>query len=71
MKQMTVNDLLRSCKEMVAQGYGDRKIVVADDEEGNGFHGLFYSFTVENLEDYQDMIYESLSTDPNEIVILG
>lgn len=39
--QMTVKQLLKLCQEEVNKGNGDKFIVVADDNEGNGYHGMF------------------------------
>jgi hypothetical protein len=50
-------------------GNGDKMIVVADDNEGNGYHGLFYQFT--EADDFVDAIYDSQSTDPDKIIVLG
>ena len=72
MKQLTVKDLLAICKKEVQNGNGDRIIVISDDNEGNGYHGMFYGFTVVKEEDkdyYQ--IYDSQETDTNKIVVLG
>lgn len=74
MKQLTVKDLLKICQKAVKEGYGDKTIVVADDNEGNGYHGLFYSFTPiqeSDKEYFQGMIYDSQETDLDKIIILG
>lgn len=41
MKQMQVKDLYECCKEQMDKGNGDKFIVVTDDNEMNGFHGIF------------------------------
>ena len=41
----TVNDLLELCKQEVENGNGDRKILLSNDDEGNGYHALYYDFT--------------------------
>lgn len=69
MEQMTVKALMEFCKEQIEAGNGDKMIVVADDNEGNGYHGLFYQFT--EADDFVDAIYDSKSTDPNKIIVLG
>lgn len=78
--QMTVKKLLKLCQEEVKKGNGDKFIVVADDNEGNGYHGMFYGFTdaIEleaDLKDFGDsvenQIYDSCYTNPEEIIILG
>lgn len=78
--QMTVKQLLKLCQEEVKKGNGDKFIVVADDNEGNGYHGMFYGFhdAMEIEEDLQcfgdsieNQIYDSCYTKPEEIIILG
>ena len=71
---MTVSKLLAFCKQQVAQGNGDKKIVVADDNEGNGYHGLFYAFTTiddDDREYYENSIYDSRETNIDNIIVLG
>jgi hypothetical protein len=41
----TVNELLELCKQEIENGNGDRKILLSDDDEGNGYHALYYDFT--------------------------
>lgn len=69
MEQMTVKALMEFCKQEIANGNGDKMIVISDDNEGNGYHGLFYAFTEAN--DFVDAIYDSQSTDPDQIIVLG
>ena len=71
-KQLTINDLKKYCDDAIKKGLGDRMIVVSDDNEGNGFHGLFFGFTVikKGEEDYYP-ISDSVSENIKEIIILG
>lgn len=69
MNQMTVKELMEFCKKEVEAGNGDKMIVISDDNEGNGYHGLFWQFSP--ADDFVDSIYDSKSTDPNEIIVLG
>lgn len=72
MGQLTIERLKEICDKYIKKGYGDRKIVISDDNEGNGFHGLFYGFTViEKGQEDDYPIYDSESEDVNEIVVLG
>lgn len=72
MGQMTIKTLKALCNKYIKQGYGDRMIVISDDNEGNGFHGLFYGFTIINKgEESMYDIYDSQSNDINKIIILG
>ena len=72
MKQITVELLKQLCDLEIKKGNGKRMIVLADDSEGTGFHGLYYGFTIikENEKDLYE-VYESQSTDVNKIIILG
>ena len=72
MKQITVKILKELCEFEIKNGNGNRMIVLADDNEGNGFHGLFCGFTTINKAD-KDLydIYDSQSTNVDKIIILG
>lgn len=76
MKQLTVLDLFKLLEQEVRNGNGNKSIVVADDNEGNAFHGLFYGITSEltdikeNIEN-SNGIYDSQERDLKKIVILG
>ena len=52
-KGLTVKDLYRECQRMISKGNGDKYIIVSDDDEGNGFHTLFYGIT----DDKDDLEY--------------
>ena len=41
-KPMTVNQLLKNLQELKAKGYGEASIFITNDEEANGYHGLWY-----------------------------
>lgn len=80
MEQLTVKELKILCDKAIKEGHGDKHIVVADDNEGNGFHGMFYGFSdaMEIEADAQvfghsieDQIYDSCYSKPEEIIILG
>ena len=45
MEQMTVKKLFELCKKEIAKGYGDKKILLSDDDEGNGYHAMYFGFT--------------------------
>lgn len=69
-KQMTVNDLFELCKEAIRKGHGNKNIVLSDDNEGNGYHGMFYGFT-EITEGFEDEIYDSVTNSARDTIILG
>ena len=42
---MTIQDLYNACKEEVEKGNGNKSIMISKDDEGNGYHYLWYSFS--------------------------
>ena len=76
MMQMTVEKLFNELKELVEAGQGNKKVVVADDNEGNGYHGVYYSVTsdpkeVEGNIKVSNGLYDSQETNYKNIVIIG
>jgi hypothetical protein len=76
MEQLTVKQLYLLLGQEIKNGNGDKAIVVADDNEGNAYHGLFYGVT-SDLKDiceafeYSNGLYDSQEKDPRKVVILG
>lgn len=71
-EQITVKQLYELCKIELNKGNGDLPIVIADDNEGNGFHGMFYGFTRPTEEDKDCFdIYDSQEDDPLKVIVLG
>lgn len=68
--QITVRELLKLCQQEIARGNGDKHIVISDDNEGNGYHGMFYGFTPCKRK-FQDDIYDSRYSSENDTIILG
>lgn len=78
MEQMTVGKLVKllmeACYKDPKVAY--KKIIVADDNEGNGYHGMFYGVTtdasaVKEAIEYSNGVYDTNTEDPNDLVILG
>ena len=44
MKPITVKELYKLCEEEITEGNGDKVIRLSQDDEGNGYHYLWYSF---------------------------
>lgn len=42
MEALTVAHLMRVCQQAIRDGYGNKHILISDDDEGNGYHELFY-----------------------------
>ena len=45
MKMLTINDLAELVNEEIKKGNGTKKIMLSNDDEGNGYHGLYFAFT--------------------------
>ena len=60
----------------ILKGNGNRLIVISDDSEGNGYHGMWFGVTsdVNEIADCLEVcngVYDSETDEPNRIVILG
>ena len=57
MKPITVNQLKKYCEEEIKNGNGNNAIMISDDDEGNGYHYLWYSFIKANkmLDDMKNL----------------
>ncbi len=64
---VTVKQLLELCKEQVNKGNGDKLILLSNDDEGNGYHKMFYHFT----EDVAGNDMWGDIKNPNDYIILG
>lgn len=68
---VTVRQLLDICKEQVKAGNGDKVVLISCDDEGNGFHTLFFGFQSDPAEirACQDLFHDR--NDPATVVLLG
>ena len=71
MKPITVKQLKEYCEEVIKAGHGNKVIMISQDDEGNGYHYLWYSFC-EPTEVYmtEDMINEQIAK-MEDTIILG
>ena len=52
MKPITIKELEQFCKQEIIKGNGNKAIMISNDDEGNGYHYLWYAFTpVEEFEE--------------------
>lgn len=42
---LTVAQLMRVWQQAIRDGYGNKHILISDDDEGNGYHELFYGIS--------------------------
>lgn len=64
MNNLTLNDLKKAVDLAIKQGHGKKKIIVANDDEGNGVHQLHYLISDSTHADY-------FGYDPKEYIHLG
>lgn len=76
MNGLTINDLTKYCVKQIQNGNGDKKILISNDDEGNGYHELFFEFS--NVKDIFEGEYPpskpyhlSKEQIENEYIILG
>ena len=68
-KPLTIKQLLRCCQDEIKKGHGDYTIMLSDDDEGNGYHYCWYSFTP--IDEYtEDYVSEDIAP-INKTIILG
>jgi len=67
---MKVKELLKDCQKLVKMGMGDREVYLSNDDEGNGYHETFYSFTTDEKE-IAEADWHGDIADPGNAVILG
>lgn len=70
---ITVKELRDFCEVLVKQGYGNKHIVISDDDEGNGYHTLFFEFTTDKKTIKECAEYGLFhdGNNPDNIVMLG
>ena len=54
MENITVNILKMLCDDAIKKGYGNKTVLISCDDEGNGYHTLFFGFTT-NKEEIKDV----------------
>ena len=70
MIQITVDKLFELCIQAINEGHGKKNIVISDDNEGNGYHGMFYGFST--IDEYtEELIYDSRTKTKDNTIILG
>lgn len=70
---ITVNMLMKACAEQVKKGNGDKKIYLSDDDEGNGYHEMYFLFTDElnEIKECNELTLFVEEDELKDIVILG
>ena len=68
-KPITVNKLKILCEEQIKKGNGNKVIMTSDDDEGNGYHYMWYDFTEAKELLTQDEIVDSIASLENTIIL--
>ena len=71
---ITVKELAKACAAQVKAGNGDKKILLSDDDEGNGYHQLFFLFSKPEDclgGDYPPNAPRDAEKNPDKYIILG
>lgn len=74
MAQVTLNELFHACAQMVKLGFGERKLIVPNDNEGNGYHGIYClltPITEDNKLAVDYMLDDSEETNPMKLMVVG
>ncbi len=53
-KPLTVIDLKYMCDNLIQKGYGERSVLLSNDTNETGYHGMYYGFGPE--DEYEDSI---------------
>lgn len=76
MNAIKVKELRALCDEEIRKGNGNKTIMISNDDEGNGYHYLWYSFMdakellSDDFLDIEDMINNNIAT-LDDTIILG
>lgn len=71
MEGMTVNMLKFFCDKAIADGFGDKIILISQDDEGNGYHTLYFQFTTDENVIKQCAYLFHDRNNPKDVVLLG
>lgn len=70
---LTIEQLAYMCSEQIRKGNGNKFILISNDDEGNGYHDLFFGFS-ENTKELTDgcfIPYDLNDEDLKNYVVLG
>lgn len=69
MKVLTIKDLYKECKKEIEKGNENKVIMISQDDEGNGYHYLWYSFTNPHNIISKDEINENIAKYEDTIIL--
>ena len=74
MRQIKLKELYQACKEQMEAGNGEKSLILSDDNEGNGYHGMFFTLTVitpENVDGFVGLIGDNAEPNIHNIIVVG
>lgn len=74
MEQIKLKDLYHDCKVLMEKGYGEKSLILSDDNEGNGYHGMFFTLTPithENVDNFSGLIGDNAEPNIHNIILVG
>lgn len=74
MEQIKLKDLYQKCKELMDEGKGEKSLIVAADNEGNGYHGMFFTLTEvthENADCFRGLIGDNAEPNLYNMIVVG
>lgn len=66
---MTLDEIIAEAMKARAKFGGNKYVLLSDDEEGNGFHECYYSFT--DAKEFAEIGLMPLDLNPEDCVVLG
>lgn len=69
MKPITIEALKIMCEWEIKRGNGDKVIMISQDDEGNGYHYLWYTFASVDEAGAEDSVNENVATKENTIIL--
>lgn len=71
MKTLTIEVLYKLCQNQILSGNGKKKILLSDDDEGNGYHECYYHFTPIDNELMAYAYFPIEENEKDDYIILG
>ena len=71
MDGITVKDLKKFCEDAIKNGHGNKTVLISCDDEGNGYHTLFFEFITDKETINQCAYLFHDMNNPNDVVLLG
>lgn len=71
---MKLKNLYQACKQLMKEGHGEKSLIVAADNEGNGYHGMFFTLTVitpENADGFVGLIGDNAEPNIYNLIVVG